>query len=254
MSHLQLRAEDGHTLSAYLSKPDGATRGAVVVVQEIFGVTGHIERVAGQFAAEGYLAIAPALFDRQERGVNLPYNQAGSTQGFALARATTTAGLMADLNAAVAWAQKLPDDKAKQQAFSSLGHQWAQADPQGAAAYALTLPAGEAVDLALVLLQQADGVILGMALEEDEAEAVRADGQADAGLIALDQHVEARRLELHLARLLHHPQQFLPDQVRVVLFQPDLTEVIGHLQGETLIVQALGPDGGDSRALCAALR
>lgn len=101
MSHLQLRAEDGHTLSAYLAKPEGTTRGGVVVVQEIFGITGHIERVADQFAAQGYLAIAPALFDRQERGVNLPYDESGVTHGFALARAASTAGLMADLNAAV---------------------------------------------------------------------------------------------------------------------------------------------------------
>ena len=102
MSHLQLRAEDGHTLSAYLAKPEGTMRGGVVVVQEIFGITGHIERVADQFAAQGYLAIAPALFDRQERGVNLPYDESGVTHGFALARAASTAGLMADLNAAVA--------------------------------------------------------------------------------------------------------------------------------------------------------
>jgi carboxymethylenebutenolidase len=101
MSHLQLRADDGHTLSAYLARPEGATRGAVVVVQEIFGVTGHIERVADQFAAQGYLAIAPALFDRQERGVNLPYDDTGVAHGFTLARGASTAGLMADLNAAV---------------------------------------------------------------------------------------------------------------------------------------------------------
>jgi carboxymethylenebutenolidase len=101
MSHLQLRAEDGHTLSAYLAKPDGAMRGGIVVVQEIFGITGHIERVADQFATQGYLAIAPALFDRQERGVNLPYDDTGVAHGFALARGASTAGLMADLNAAV---------------------------------------------------------------------------------------------------------------------------------------------------------
>jgi len=100
MSRLQLRAEDGHTLSAYLAKPEGAMRGAVVVVQEIFGITGHIERVADQFAAQGYLAIAPALFDRQERGVNLPYDDSGVAHGFTLARGASTAGLMADLNAA----------------------------------------------------------------------------------------------------------------------------------------------------------
>lgn len=102
MSHLQLRASDGHSFSAYLARPEGgATRGGIVVVHEIFGVTGHIERVAEQFAARGYLAIAPALFDRQRRGVNLPYDDAGSKVGYGYARQADTAGLMADLNASV---------------------------------------------------------------------------------------------------------------------------------------------------------
>jgi carboxymethylenebutenolidase len=101
MSHLQLRASDGHTFSAYLARPEGPTRGGVVVVQEIFGVTGHIERVADQYASKGYLAIAPALFDRQQRGVNLPYDDAGVKAGFALAQQADTAGLMADLEAAI---------------------------------------------------------------------------------------------------------------------------------------------------------
>jgi carboxymethylenebutenolidase len=102
MSHLQLRATDGHTFSSYLARPEGLARGGIVVVQEIFGVTGHIERVADQFAAEGYLAIAPAVFDRQERGVNLAYDTAGAAHGFALARAADENGLMADLDAAIA--------------------------------------------------------------------------------------------------------------------------------------------------------
>ena len=103
MSHLQLRATDGHTFQAYLAKPGGNApiRGAVVVIQEIFGVTGHIERVAEQFAAQGYLAIAPALFDRQQRGVNLPYDDDGVKVGFGYATKADTNGLMADLNAAV---------------------------------------------------------------------------------------------------------------------------------------------------------
>jgi carboxymethylenebutenolidase len=83
MSHLQLRAADGHTFGAYLVKPEGTRAGAVVVIQEVFGVTGHIERVAEQYAAKGYLAIAPALFDRQERGVNLAYDEAGLARGLA---------------------------------------------------------------------------------------------------------------------------------------------------------------------------
>jgi carboxymethylenebutenolidase len=102
MSHLQLRAEDGHTLQAYLARPGAvATRGAVVVVQEIFGVTGHIERVADQYASKGYLAIAPALFDRQRRGVNLPYDEQGVKVGLDLAMKADVKGLMADLRAAI---------------------------------------------------------------------------------------------------------------------------------------------------------
>jgi carboxymethylenebutenolidase len=103
MSHLQLRAADGHTFQAYVAKPGGSgpARGAVVVVQEIFGVTGHIERVAERFAAEGYLAIAPALFDRQHRGVNLAYDDHGVKVGFEYATKADTRALMADLNAAI---------------------------------------------------------------------------------------------------------------------------------------------------------
>jgi carboxymethylenebutenolidase len=103
MSHLQLRAADGHTFQAYLAKPEAGapTRGAVVVVQEVFGVTGHIERVAEQFAGQGYLAIAPALFDRQQRGVNLPYDDQGLKTGLGFATHASTDGLMADLTAAI---------------------------------------------------------------------------------------------------------------------------------------------------------
>jgi carboxymethylenebutenolidase len=103
MSHLQLRAEDGHSFQAYISKPEGAAtvRGAVVVVQEVFGVTGHIERVADQFASHGYLSIAPALFDRQQRGVNLPYDQQGLETGLGYAMKASVDGLMADLRATI---------------------------------------------------------------------------------------------------------------------------------------------------------
>ena len=101
MSHLQLRAADGHTFSAYLAKPEGAARGGVVVVQEVYGVTGHIERVSDQYAAQGYLAVAPALFDRQQRGVNLPYDADGLAKGLGYAQKADRAGLIADLSAAV---------------------------------------------------------------------------------------------------------------------------------------------------------
>jgi carboxymethylenebutenolidase len=70
---VRLRAEDGHELDAYLAEPKGKATGAAVVVQEIFGVTDHIKRVADQFAAEGFESIAPAMFDRIERGITLEY-------------------------------------------------------------------------------------------------------------------------------------------------------------------------------------
>ena len=101
MSTLQLLAADGNTLSAYVAKPEGPPRGAVVVVQEIFGVNSHIRRVAEQYAAAGYLAIAPALFDRLQRGVDLGYDAAGMQAGIELMLKATNEGAIADVNAAI---------------------------------------------------------------------------------------------------------------------------------------------------------
>jgi carboxymethylenebutenolidase len=61
---LSLIASDGHRLGAYRADPAGMPQGGVVVIQEIFGVNRHIRSVCDRFAAEGYVAIAPALFDR----------------------------------------------------------------------------------------------------------------------------------------------------------------------------------------------
>jgi carboxymethylenebutenolidase len=64
------------------------------VVQEIFGVNGHIRSVCDGYAAEGFRAIAPALFDRNERGVDIGYTPADIARGRELkARATTDAAL-----------------------------------------------------------------------------------------------------------------------------------------------------------------
>ena len=70
---IRLRAGDGHQFDAYLAEPEGKAKGGVVVVQEIFGVTKHIERIAEQYAAAGYKTIAPAMFDRVQRNVTLDY-------------------------------------------------------------------------------------------------------------------------------------------------------------------------------------
>ena len=72
---LTLSAEDGHQLAAYRATPAGTPRGGLVVVQEIFGVNSHIKKVADGWAADGYVALAPALFDRVERGVDMGYDR-----------------------------------------------------------------------------------------------------------------------------------------------------------------------------------
>ncbi len=70
----KLKTEDGHELSAYVAKPAGEPVAALVVVQEIFGVNAHIRSVADQYAAQGFLCVAPALFDRIERDLQLSYS------------------------------------------------------------------------------------------------------------------------------------------------------------------------------------
>ena len=75
------------TVGAWLSRPAGTPRGALVVVQEIFGVNAHMRAVADRYAGEGWLALAPALFDPVERDVELGYDESGFEGGRALAAA-----------------------------------------------------------------------------------------------------------------------------------------------------------------------
>ena len=78
---IELKASDGFTLSAYVAAPTGRARGALIIAQEIFGVNNHIKSVADGYAADGYLTIAPALFDRIQRGVDLGYTEADIATG-----------------------------------------------------------------------------------------------------------------------------------------------------------------------------
>jgi carboxymethylenebutenolidase len=103
---ITLKANDGFELSAWRADPAGKPRGAVVVVQEIFGVNHHIRGVADFFAAQGYLAIAPALFDRVERKVDLGYNAADRQIGMALIAKVDRAKLRVDVAAAVSAAKE----------------------------------------------------------------------------------------------------------------------------------------------------
>ena len=75
-SFISLTSADGHQLRAYRADPAGAARGGIVVLQEIFGVNAYIRSVCDQLAAEGYVAVAPSLFDRQQPGFESGYSSA----------------------------------------------------------------------------------------------------------------------------------------------------------------------------------
>ena len=96
---MRLTASDGHELDAYVAEPKGKAKGGIVVVQEIFGVTGHIRRVADQYAAHGYKVIAPAMFDRVQRNVELDYKDI--EKGRALMLELKWPGTLADVSAAM---------------------------------------------------------------------------------------------------------------------------------------------------------
>ncbi len=97
---IQLTASDGHTFDAYQADPDGAPKGAIVLIQEIFGINSHIRDVSDGFAADGYVTIAPALFDRLERGVELGYDEAGRDTGVGIRRKLEYDDVLNDVQAA----------------------------------------------------------------------------------------------------------------------------------------------------------
>src|SRR5262245_1265072 len=98
---LTLSAEDGHQLAAYRATPAGTPRGGLVVVQEIFGVNSHIKRTCDGFAADGYVALAPALFDRVQRDYATGYSPDDIEAGRAVRGKLTLDDAVADVRAAV---------------------------------------------------------------------------------------------------------------------------------------------------------
>ncbi|MCS6948802.1 MAG: dienelactone hydrolase family protein [Steroidobacteraceae bacterium] len=96
-----LMARDGHEFQAYLCAPKGSARGAILVQQEVFGVNQHIREVADGFAAEGYLTIAPSMFDRIRRGIQLGYTPAEIQEGIGYMMQTTKEQALANMAAAI---------------------------------------------------------------------------------------------------------------------------------------------------------
>ncbi|MFO7566471.1 MAG: dienelactone hydrolase family protein [Enhygromyxa sp.] len=101
MPDIQLQARDGHQLSAHRLDPLGDPRGAVVVIQEIFGVNAHIRATAARYCAAGYATIAPAFFDRIAPKIELGYTQADLDRGRELVGQLTPEQVLADLQAAI---------------------------------------------------------------------------------------------------------------------------------------------------------
>ena len=97
---IELVAADGFRLAGYRADPAGTPRGGLVVVQEIFGVNGHIRSVCDGYAADGYRAIAPALFDRYQRGVDIGYTPEEIARGRELKALATGDAALRDVAAA----------------------------------------------------------------------------------------------------------------------------------------------------------
>ena len=104
---VDLKSSDGFVVPAWVAQPQGTPRGAVVVVQEIFGVNSHIRSVADRLAESGYLAVAPATFERVKPGVELGYTGEDMQAGIelkAVVEALPAPGVMPDIQAAIDYA------------------------------------------------------------------------------------------------------------------------------------------------------
>lgn len=110
--HVKLQASDGHEFDAYVAHPAGEPIAGLVVIQEAFGVNSHIRSVTDGWAKDGFLAVAPALFDRVERGVELTYSQEDMQRGMALIRRGDTADRLKDVAAALDYARRATGKKA----------------------------------------------------------------------------------------------------------------------------------------------
>lgn len=105
---VQLKAADGHMFDVYQAMPEGTPKGAILVIQEIFGVNAHIREVADGYAAKGYAVMAPALYDRAEKNFEVGYTPEDIAKG-------------RDTRAKVDWADSVKDLAATAEALSAYG-------------------------------------------------------------------------------------------------------------------------------------
>ena len=103
---IELKASDGHNFAAYLAEPSGKARGGIVVIPEIFGVNSHIKAMADGYAADGYRAVSPAMFDRAQRNYDTGYSQPEIEAGVAIMQKLDWKQSMLDVQAAIAAAAR----------------------------------------------------------------------------------------------------------------------------------------------------
>jgi carboxymethylenebutenolidase len=103
-ANITLTAADGHQLGGYVAESTDPALGAVVVVQEIFGVNRHIRSVADDYASQGFWAIAPAMFDRVEANLELDYNPTDASRGMQIANQIGMENALKDVDAAISYA------------------------------------------------------------------------------------------------------------------------------------------------------
>lgn len=108
---LQLKASDGHVLDAYIAKPEREPIADLVVVQEIFGVNAHIRSVADGYARNGFLAVAPALFDPIEKHIELSYEGADAQRARSIIPKLSLDNALLDVGAALEHARKASGKK-----------------------------------------------------------------------------------------------------------------------------------------------
>jgi len=103
---VKLKSADGHELDAYVARPAGEPIAGLVVIQEIFGVNRHIRSIADNYAKDGFLAVAPALFDRVERNVELTYDGPDAQRGMVILQKLDNAKALEDIDAALQYVRQ----------------------------------------------------------------------------------------------------------------------------------------------------
>jgi carboxymethylenebutenolidase len=105
---ISLTAADGHILTAFVAQPDQTAKGGIVILQEVFGITGHMKELIEQYAGLGYLAIVPALFDRAAPDTVVAYSDPNT--GRSLATQSNERELLLDIDAAISYLKETVND------------------------------------------------------------------------------------------------------------------------------------------------